>query len=504
MFAQPNPTTITEDTLRLAKAALGGGGDLAKAGWTQPGSFPDGIQNWSLDAVAKSLFPVITPLRNRIPRKSDGVGVQANWKAITGINTGGLDIGVSDGNRGGISTTTDADYFAAFRQLGLEDFVTWGAQLSAEGFLDLRGRSATDLLWAMMIAEEKIDLAGNTSLPLGQGAQPSAADVGTGGAIAANATVSIIVAPLTLQGYASGSVADGVRGQVQRTNADGSSDTYGGGTGKPSANRTVTTANDGNATHSITTSTAPIAGAMGYAWFWGAAGNETLGAITTLNSVVITTAAGAGTQTATSLGASDNSTNALIYDGILTQVAKVGGGFMLTMPTGTAGVGTGLTADGSGAIVEIDAALQSFWDNYRLSPSRIWVSSQEQRNITKKVLAGNQNAAQRFIINVEQGNIKGGDLVTSYLNKFTMNGGQSLPIMLHPNMPPGTIMFDTDALPYPLSGVNDVLVKRLRQDYNTTMWPPRSRKYEYGVYFDGVLQNYFPPAFGYITNIGNS
>ena len=30
-----------------------------------------------------------------------------------------------------------------------------------------------------------------------------------------------------------------------------------------------------------------------------------------------------------------------------------------------------------------------------------------------------------------------------------------------------------------------------------------ARRYEYGVYFDGVLQNYFPPAFGMITNIGN-
>ena len=43
---------------------------------------------------------------------------------------------------------------------------------------------------------------------------------------------------------------------------------------------------------------------------------------------------------------------------------------------------------------------------------------------------------------------------------------------------------------------------RCRRDYYQLEWPLKTRKYEYGVYFDGVLQNYFPPAFGMITNIG--
>ena len=32
-------------------------------------------------------------------------------------------------------------------------------------------------------------------------------------------------------------------------------------------------------------------------------------------------------------------------------------------------------------------------------------------------------------------------------------------------------------------------------------WPLRTRKYEYGVYADELLQNYFPPAFGILKNI---
>ena len=495
-------TRISADSVELVRRTIAPDDELlAKAGWTEPGSFPTGIQNWNLEPTAKSLFPVLTPLRNRIPRMVTTGGIQASWKAITGINTGLIEPGLSDGNRGAAVVTSTADYNAMFREYGLEDYVTWAAYLSAQGFMDLNARAQTNLLWALMIAEEFLDLGGNRSLALGQGNRPTLADIGTGGTLAANTAYSVIVVPLSLQGLRASTVAGGVPGAITRNNVDGSSDTYGGGSGQASTNRTITTANDGNATHSISAVTQATTGAFGYAWFWGTAGSEVLGAITTINSVVITGTA-AGTQAASALSA-DHSTNSLVYDGIMTQVLNGLGGYVAAQATGTAGTGTPLTADGVGGVVEIDAALQSFWDNYRLSPDNIWVSSQEQRNITKKVLQGSSNAAQRFIINVEQGNIKGGDLVTAYLNKFAMNGAKSIAVRLHPNMPPGTILFDTEMLPYPLSNVTDILVKRLRRDYNSTMWPPRTRKYEFGVYADGVLQNYFPPAFGVITNIGN-
>ncbi len=495
-------TRVTADSIELVRATLADPNSMLKAaGWSQPtGAATLGIQGYDLEVPAKSLFPVITPLRNKIARRTAGGGAQANWKAFTGINVQNLDAGVSDGNRGGIVTSSTADYFAAFRQVGLEDFVTWGAQLSAGDFIDLRARAQTNLLWALMIAEEKLDLGGNTSLQLGQPGAPSLAALTTGGALGATATISVIVAPLSLQGYFSATVAGGVRGQVTRTNADNSTDTYGGGTGRPSANATVVTS-AGN-TNSVTAAVAPIAGAFGYAWFWGPAGAEVLGAITTLNSTVITANA-AGTQLASSLTA-DYSTNGLVYDGLLTQIAKPGSGsYVAIQPTGSAGAGTPLTADGVGGVVEIDAALQSFWDNYRLSPDCIWVNSQEQRNITKKVLDSGSNGAQRFMIQVDQGEVKGGDLVVAYLNKFSMDGAKPLPVKLHPNLPPGTLMFQSDTLPYPLAGIDGVLVKRLRQDYWAQEWPMQSRKYEYGTYFDGVLQCYAPFALGMITNIGN-
>jgi hypothetical protein len=125
------------------------------------------------------------------------------------------------------------------------------------------------------------------------------------------------------------------------------------------------------------------------------------------------------------------------------------------------------------------------------------------KNITAKILAGSSTAAQRFTFDTKQGLIAGGTMVRSYLNKFSMNGAVEIPIMIHPNLPAGTIFFDTDEIPYPLSGVGSVKRMLMRRDYYQIEWPLKTRKYEYGVYADGVLQNYFPPAFGVITNVAN-
>jgi hypothetical protein len=59
---------------------------------------------------------------------------------------------------------------------------------------------------------------------------------------------------------------------------------------------------------------------VAYAWFYGTAGNEVLGAITTAPKAVLTAAA-AGTQNASAFAA-DNSRNNLIFDGLFTQAQQ--------------------------------------------------------------------------------------------------------------------------------------------------------------------------------------
>jgi hypothetical protein len=494
---------LTAETLAaLKKAQANPSAELAKANtFVQPGSATSGINFYDLEEGAKLLYPVLTPLRNEIPRVSGRGGIQANWRAITAINVGAQRAGVSEGNRGGMMNVSTQDYVAAYRGIGLESAVTFEADYAAENFDDVKALSVKTLLESLMIQEEISILGGNNSVALGTTGTPALVASASGGTLA-TLTYSVICVAMTLDNFINSSVAGGIAAQLSRTNTDGSTDVFGGGAAAKSANATVAVTGP---TGSIAATVAAKTGAVAYAWFWGAAGSEVLGAITTINSVSITATA-TGTQTAASLtnGGSDNSTNSLIFDGLLYQAFKSGSNALIvTQPTGVAGTGTPLTGDGAGGIVEFDVVLKSLWDNYRLSPTKIYVSSQEQQNVSKKILAGGSSAAQRFVFTVDQGKIGGGVMVTSYRNKFSMNGAVEIPIVLHPNMPAGTVLFFTNKLPYPLSNVGNVVQVRTRREYYQIEWPLRSRKYEYGVYADEVLQNYFPPSMAVITNIAN-
>lgn len=481
---------------------------IAKA-FTQSGSPTTGLTAYDLEQGAKVLYPVLTPLRNSIPRvKGDG-GTATNWKAITGINTNRLAGGVSQGNRGGVIATTTKDYTAPYRGIGFEDYATFEADYAAGGFEDVKARAAEGLLRSLMIYEESLILGGNSSLSLGTTPTPTVANTTTGGNIAAG-TYNVICVALTLEGFQNvGSVgqvitaAPQVQGSISRVNADGSSDTYGGGSAQKSAAGSTTTT---GSTSTITASVAAVSGAFAYAWFAGTAGSERLQYISTINSVSLTSLNGVG-QLASALPSSDNSVNNLVFDGLLTQCLTAGSGAtIVTQATGAAGTGTPLTSDGAGGIVEIDTIFRSMWENYRLSPDIMYVNSQELFNITKKVIAGGAAPLFRFNIDKNSGgvdSISAGAVVGSYLNKYTMGGGQLVKVVLHPNVPAGTILFRTTASPYPLSGVDQILRIKTRKEYYQLEWPLRSRKYEYGVYADELLQNYFPPAFAVLNNIGN-
>jgi hypothetical protein len=472
---------------------------LGKSTFMQNASAVSGLTYYDLELGAKFVYPVLTPLRNEIPRVSGKGGIQAAWRAVTGVNTTGLRVGVSSGNRGAVQTVTTQDYIATYKGIGLETNVDFEAQYAGMGFDDIRAIAAKVGLEATMIGEELVLLGGNTSVNLGAAATPTLSASSSGGTLP-TMTLSVICVPLSLDAVVNGSVAGGVQGSITRVNADGSSDTFGGGAGKQSANQTASIT---GATGSCTATVTAILGACGYAWFWGVAGAEVLGAITTINSVSITAAA-TGTQTALSLGTADNSTNALVFDGLIYQAVKSGANaYTKLLATGVAGTGTPLTADGAGGIVEIDAALKDRWDNYRLSPDTIWVNSQEALNISKKILAGSSTAAQRFVFESEQSALGGGVMVRTYLNRFSMAGAKTLDIRIHPNMPAGTILMTSKSLPYPMANITNVFQVRARQEYYQIQWPLRARRYESGVYADEVLQGYFPPSMAIIQNVAN-
>ena len=467
-----------------------------------------GIQNYDLQRPAKNLIPVITPIRNRLPRTAGNGGPATNWISVTGINTKRLQGPVPEGTRQGVVTTVATPHAANYVTLGLEDFVTLQAELGAVNYEDIRATTGMRLLWATMIMEEDNIIGANSSVSLGTAGVPQGVGLtlnASGGTITDDGTgYSVYVIAMTNMAKEAASVGTtALQGTVTVTPADGSATfSYGGGISKLSGAATTGAVSHSNLA-SVSAHCTQVPGAAGYAWYMGitSSGNYWLQAITTINSVLITSYNAATHKTTDITGiASDNSENAYAFDGLLSIAANyaTNNAYFAALARGTDGTGTPLSsADNDGVIPEIDTCNRDRWDNYRLGFDAWYVNSQEGRNISKKVLAANP-AHVNYLGGAD--GLTGGEQIKFLLNPYTQ---QRQELIIHPNVPAGTMIGVTHTLPYPMSNVPNVLEMKLRRDYFQMEWPMRTLKYETGVYFDGVLADYFPPAIGVITNIGN-
>ena len=237
---------------------------LAKA-FTSPATPTTGLNFYDLEAPSKKLFPVITPLRNKLPRVPGRGGTATNWRAVTGINTDNIPMGVAEGVRGAVISTTVVERTAKYMTVGLEDSVTWEADYAGRGFEDIRAMAVENLLRAVFVGEEMLYVGGNQSVPLGTNPTLTVTPA-AGGSITA-ATYQGRVVPLTLQAMVRASMTKGVPTTYQYTpSGGGASQTVNGGAGQVSVAAPGTTAG-GNL--SLNVSWNPVPGAVGYAVFFG-------------------------------------------------------------------------------------------------------------------------------------------------------------------------------------------------------------------------------------------
>lgn len=486
---------------------------------------------YDLKPIVQMLYPYreLIPRISRLPRVSADGGNAYHWKRIVGVNVNGASSGVSEGNRGARIAISEQDLTAAYKTLGFESSVTFEARLGARNLSpEALGISVQSALRSLMIDEEKILINGDASLPLGTTPTPVLAHgvlTGLTGGFSSG-TVYVQCVALTGMGYlgyspySSVTGLGGVLGQVTKVNADGSTDTFGGGSAQPSAEVSTTT----GANECVTATVPLVSGAFAYAWYVGSAsGAELFAGITPSNQAIFRTYPAATNQPISGLkiGANyaDNSVDQLIPDGILAQVfgqilGPSPGQIMATNPLLPSGVSfspggsiiysmaagnTGLTLNGSN-FVEIDNVLRAAYDQYKIGFDRILISAADVLDSFGAML-GQASTANGFRIwfdaDQETGRIIAGRRVTSYLNKFFNN---TLDVEVHPYIPPGCILFWSDRSPYELSGVANLLEARVRQDYYQIQWPWRTRRYEYGVYCDEVFSCYFTPAFAAIIN----
>ncbi len=489
-----NPTT---ETLKLLKDAYSGG--LAKAGNTV--TTANGLVAYDLQAPAKNLYPVITILAKRVPRVKGKGGTATNWRQVDGITGSGWDSSgwVPEGQRAGAMSIATSNHAATYATLGEEGALTFEAQSAAKGFEDERARTSIRVLQKAMLKEEAAILGGNASLALGTANTPTLSAAGSGGTLPA-ATYSVIVVGLTLEGYLNSSVSGGVATSKTVTGQDGQTFNLSGGSGNKSSNATQAVTLSQNLTASVVAKN----GELAWAWFVGTAGSEILQAITTVPTATFSAPLATGTQAATAVTA-DNSKNAnTAFDGLLTTAMASTSAYLKQFN------GAVLTASGRGTVVEIDAMLKALWDQYRVSPSILLVNSQEQLNITNKVLQGGSSGSPAPLLrqNVTvgaDGQISAGQVVSHYYNPFSLNGGHMIPIVLHPNVPPGTILAWADNLPaqYQNNNVPNVAEMHIREEWRDIEWPLVTRSYQHGIYVQETLAVYAPFAMAVLSGIGN-
>jgi hypothetical protein len=510
------------------------GSSLSKADTV---STATGLVWYDLRPVIQMLYPFkeLIPLVSRLPRVPGDGGTAVHWKRVTAVNVGNISVGVSEGNRGARIAITEQDQLATYKTLGLEGSATFQARWASKNLTpEALGVAVQATLRSTMIGEEQTVILGNASTPLGVTPLPTLSAAGSTGNWGGTVTVFVICVALSGSGwqgytpYNATSGTGGVPGQVSKVNVGGSTDTFGGGSSQPSAEASlsgVTTA------QLVTASVTAVVGAVAYAWFVGTAtGQETLAGITSSNRVVLSKNPGTSAQpiTALKVGASyqDNSTNNLVFDGILSQIygsvtGNAPGTAMTTNPSlPTVSTGTLAISSNSGAIVltmnagntglsingqnitEFDAMCQAAWDQYKVPFDRILMSSTDIINGMGTFFNSSNTTDYLFLAQADavNGRIVAGRRITTYMNKVT---NRPLDVDVHPNVPPGTVIFWSDRIPYELAGIANVLELHTRQDYYQMEWPIVQMRYEFGVYVDEVLIGYFMPAFAVIINLNS-
>lgn len=490
----------TAETLALVKDALRAGSqDSSKSIGTATG-----LVAYDLQPSAKNFYPAATPIRNVLPRVGGGTGTATNWRQINALIGSGWDAmgWVPEGQRSGRMSCSTTTRSASYATVGEEDSVTFEAVSAAQGFEDVQATATMRLLQKMMLKEENAFIGGNATLQLGTPATPVLSASGSGATLGSG-THSVVVVALTYEGFRNSSLSGGVATTKSITGADGASFTLNGGSSIPSDNATQAV----SAGQTLFASVSPVAGAVAYAWFVGSAGAEKLQLITTINSATFATALVTSSQSAATLGADCSANPGLAYDGLLTSAFRSGSGaYVNYLPTGTAGTGSTLTASGRGSVNEIDLMLERMWDQYEVSPTVLYVNSQEQRNITNKVLSSASAPLLRYNTDGKDPfAIVANGVVEYYYNPFALDGGYKIPVKIHPFVPPGTILGWAENLPaqYQSSNVPNVAEVKTRRDYYRMDWPLKTRAYEFGVYAEEVLAVYAPFAMGVISNIAN-
>jgi hypothetical protein len=493
------------------------------------------ITPYDLQAPAKQLVPWLYPLREALPRVARvSPGATAHWKSFT-TAAGSYSRGtlpampwVNEGQRAPQLSLTALNASATYTTIGREGSVSFEAEAASVGFDDAMALEHFFTLETVMAMEEDSLLGGNNSLALGTTNTPAGSSTGSA-SLTGNFWAWCVA--LTYEGYRNfilrnGFSSSGVplvtsgleaQQQVSVVTPDGKTMTTNGGCAQHSVvSSELSPSSAASAKFTVT----PKSGEVAYLWYISTADNTAatahLCALTTVPVFSFTsdpTVGNTGNETVSALTAADFSQNngsaggqsnqVTAFDGLLTQAWN-----NTNLSPQNAYVnnlaGAFLTTAGKGNVNEIDALLMQMWNLYKVTVDVIWCNAQELANITSRVLNGSSAPLLRAMTDSDGFDLTGYGVISFYHNPY-IPGGRKIPIMIHPTIPPGTLLAYAKSLPayYKSSSTPNVAEVLTRRDYYAQEWPITTREYQYGVYSEEVLALYAPFSVGILTGIGN-
>lgn len=502
--------------------------DLAKAS-VSTGS---NIIPYNLEAPSKHLVPWLSPIRESLPRiKPVNPSTIAHWKSIiansTSYTRGNAPAcpWINEGQRGPLISLTALNASATYASLGRDGNVTYEAESASEGFEDALASAHFFALETLMVLEEDALIGGNFSLKLGTANTPTGAATGSG---TLTGTFYASVVGMTYEGYRNYVLAQGLNAttgvpnipaspagitqQTVQTTLDSKTMTTNWGVGQESA---VSASVGPSSSASATFTTVAKTGELAWAWYIGntnSTSNMFLVAITSVPSYTFTATPATTGQALSALTVGDFSVNdgttgggsgqVTAFDGLLTQAFN-----NTTLSPQNAYVkqlaGSTLTTTGKGNVVEIDNMLIGLWNNFKVTVDVIYVNAQQLNDITSKVLNGSSAPLLRVIGDSDGFDVTGFGVISFYHNPF-IPGGRKIPIMVHPTLPPGTILGYAKTLPpyFKTNATPNIAEVLTRRDYYSKEWADVTREYQFGVYAEEVLAIYAPFCLGVITGVG--
>ena len=448
------------------------------------------LVGYPLEKPAKSLYFIEDAMRRRVPRVVNPMGGDtAHWKVITGINTSNVRAGVAEGAVATALTLATSPKSMAYRTLNQYNTYTDEARFMGRQFMDIPNLGMLAILQSLMIQED-LEIIGGTDVTIGGPTTVTATDAGGTSSNFATTTYYIVVSALNWFGWYNKAV-----GRKASTDAAGESIGTICATGSYSS----------TSTHACKLVWTDVPGAAAYNIYIGtssAAAAQYLKTVT-YNSITLTSCT--ATDTGVTNNADQTAASGYGYEGIIQQLTALTGTVGSTGSYGTAtayyldNAGVAPTSDGAGGCAEIETALASIWDNYRVSPTLILVNSQEAKSLKKLTIGSSSTNAVRVTINEESKNkFTAGSAVDTYWSPYTE---QLMNIVTSVHMPKGKIMLLGERVPYPNAEVPNNFEVELQQEYYGEMFARTTRTTPVGVTCIGALKVYLPGACGIIANL---